>query len=283
MSGGENDQTGVVSDTPDNAFRLDVEQHQSTQGIASSSGVQDVDEDNESHVAKSTQDEFADVRFIPDTPPPTDSNTLETAAGGEGEGENPEVDGRLVATQHRRTKRKRMESILSDGDEEVLPSEGMTSYRDVEGTEVRQNTSPTRQRTDTTEPCHETKFKPLPRGAPRIIEKKGKYTIRKGIRIRDYKVPSPDSSWYLPPPSSPEFQCRDGFDANEASMGYPQPMNPRVQEMGGLVPASLDLDQYPKGLEEMGVNQPEVHRSGQQEGDESAVDLISPVHITRSM
>lgn len=117
----------------------------------------------------------------------------------------------------------------------------MADYFNAEEVDNAQNAPPKRRQTDPPGSCHETKLKPLPRGAPRIIEKKGRYTVHRGIRIRDYKVPSPDSS-YLPPPSSPEFQCRDGFDADEASLGYPRPMYPRVQEIGDLETTSSDPD-----------------------------------------
>lgn len=69
-----------------------------------------------------------------------------------------------------------------------------------------------------------TKLRAVPRGAPRIIERKGQYTIRKGVRIQDYRLPGP-VPWPCVPPSSAEYMCNDGFDINEASLGYPQPMS----------------------------------------------------------
>ncbi|UPK97296.1 hypothetical protein LCI18_008231 [Fusarium solani-melongenae] len=245
-----NEQTDCVPETPKRAFHLDNEQHQSTPSIVSRPCVQELDEDDELdevNAVKSTQDEFASVRCIPETPPPRNSTTLEAVARIE-EGENLDVDGRVIASKHQRTKRKRVEAILSSEEDEPTTSEGITNYLNVKENEVAQNTCPRRQQTDPPGSYHETKLKPLPRGAPRIIEKKGRYTIHRGIRIRDYKVPSPDSS-YLPPPSSPEFQCRDGFDANETPLGYPRPMNSRVKEIGDLETTSLDLDRTIPGRE----------------------------------
>jgi hypothetical protein len=68
------------------------------------------------------------------------------------------------------------------------------------------------------------KLRPVPRGAPRTIERKGQYTIRKGVRIRDYRLPGPNPWPRVSPPNSPEYQCRDGFNEEEVSLGYPQPM-----------------------------------------------------------
>ncbi|KAJ3465907.1 hypothetical protein MRS44_006565 [Fusarium solani] len=239
-----NEQTGCVPETPKRAFHLDDEQRQWMLSIVPSPCVRELDEDDELgevDAVKSTQDEFASVRCIPETPPPSNSTTLEAMARIGEEGENLGVDGRVIASKHRRTKRKRVEAILSSEEDESTTSESLANYLKAEEKEVTQNASPRRQQTHPPESCHETKLKPLPRGAPRIVEKKGRYTIHRGIRIQDYKVPSPDSS-YLPPPSSPEFQCRDGFDANEASLGYPRPMNSRVQEIGDLETTSLDPD-----------------------------------------
>lgn len=69
----------------------------------------------------------------------------------------------------------------------------------------------------------ENKLKPVPRNAPRNIETKGKYTIRKGVRIRDYRVPVRATNACLSPSSSPEFQCRDGFDSKETRSDQPPP------------------------------------------------------------
>ncbi|RSL53119.1 hypothetical protein CEP51_014947 [Fusarium floridanum] len=239
-----NEQTDHVPETPKRALHQDNEQRQSTPGIVPSPHVHELNADDgsgEVDVGKSTEDEVAFVQCIPETPPPSNSPTLEAVAQIGEEGENLNIDGRVGASKHRRPKRKRVEPILSSEDDEAATSEGMASYLNVQENEAAQSPSPGRQKTDSPGPYHETKLKPLPRGAPRIIEKRGRYTIHKGIRMRDYKVPSPDSS-YLPPPSSPEFQCRDGFDANEVSHGCPRPMNPQVQEIGDLETASPDPD-----------------------------------------
>lgn len=90
--------------------------------------------------------------------------------------------------------------------------------------------TPSPTRTHTSESPVVTKLRPVPQGAPRLIEKKGQYTIRKGVRIRDYKLPGP-SPWPCALPSnSLEYQCRDGFDVKEISLGYPQPMVIRLRE-----------------------------------------------------
>ncbi|CVK99655.1 uncharacterized protein FMAN_02462 [Fusarium mangiferae] len=90
--------------------------------------------------------------------------------------------------------------------------------------------TPSPTTTHTSESPVVTKLRPVPQGAPRLIEKKGQYTIRKGVRIRDYKLPGP-SPWPCALPSnSLEYQCRDGFDVKEVSLGYPQPMVIRIRE-----------------------------------------------------
>ncbi|KAI9158297.1 Norsolorinic acid reductase A [Paramyrothecium foliicola] len=63
-----------------------------------------------------------------------------------------------------------------------------------------------------------SKLKPLPRHAPRSIERKGLYIFRSGVRIRDYKVPNVIRHFH-----DLQFRCRDGFDLAER-LGMPRPM-----------------------------------------------------------
>lgn len=60
------------------------------------------------------------------------------------------------------------------------------------------------------------KLREVPPGAPRIVETKGKYTFRKGIRsIGEYRVLSPKGK--TPSPRSSAYQCRDRFDRRQAT------------------------------------------------------------------
>lgn len=146
----------------------------------------------------------------------------------------------------RPTKRRRMESIRSIGDAEYTPDRQFSGkynhdtlalqqkndcQKEIQARRSRQrHGTPSPTTTHTSESPVVTKLRPVPQGAPRLIEKKGQYTIRKGVRIRDYKLPGP-SPWPCALPSnSLEYQCRDGFDAKEVSLGYPQPMVIRIQE-----------------------------------------------------
>lgn len=68
------------------------------------------------------------------------------------------------------------------------------------------------------------KFRSVPRNAPRDIETKGRFSFRKGVRIWDYKVLQTAPGSLTSPPQSLQSQCRDGFDEDETSLGYSQPM-----------------------------------------------------------
>jgi hypothetical protein len=165
------------------------------------------------------------------------------------------------------TKRRRMESIRSIGDAEYTPNRRLSGKYNHDTLALQQKADcrkeiqegrDDQQRHDTPSPTTRhtsespvvTKLRPVPRGAPRLIEKKGQYTIKKGVRIRDYKLPGP-SPWPCALPSnSLEYQCRDGFDVKEVSLGYPQPMVIRLREAGhepttrnhkGLQPRSPSL------------------------------------------
>ncbi|KAM5365602.1 hypothetical protein ACJZ2D_010937 [Fusarium nematophilum] len=171
-------------------------------------------------IVQSTQDEFAFIQFIPETPPPNDSDGLDTVLQNRlGDKGTSTRDSGMTWKICRGPKRKRMESIRSVEGEAPGASRSTSACLDVEEVEAIHKSSP--EESPNTPELSITRLKPVPRGAPRIIEKKGKYTIRKGVRIRDYKIPGPDP-WPDPPsPNSPEFQCRDGFSPNEASLGYP--------------------------------------------------------------
>ncbi|PHH81849.1 hypothetical protein CDD82_7726 [Ophiocordyceps australis] len=72
-----------------------------------------------------------------------------------------------------------------------------------------------------------TLLRPVPKSAPRTIEKMGRFTFRKGVRISDYKMPRPAERPDCP--ESPSWQCRDGFDADETSLGTPRPLAKRLK------------------------------------------------------
>lgn len=72
------------------------------------------------------------------------------------------------------------------------------------------------------------KLKPIPANAPRIVEKKGRFTFRKGVRIRDYRVLD---IGFIPSPASTQFQCRDRFDDMELPGGKSQAMHRQISEI----------------------------------------------------
>ncbi|KAF5026703.1 hypothetical protein F66182_1210 [Fusarium sp. NRRL 66182] len=179
-----------------------------------------LEEDLEANVVGSIIDEFAFIRFIPETPPP------DRSAARQSNKINDEdyYSRRWQLLRARQVKRRRMESIRSvEGSEDTpdqrLPETPCTREKEALHRRPSQRTPP-----QTPESPVVSKLRPVPPGAPRLIEKKGRYTIRKGVRIRDYRLPDPNPWLCAPPSSSPVYQCRDGFDGNEASLGYPQPM-----------------------------------------------------------
>lgn len=61
----------------------------------------------------------------------------------------------------------------------------------------------------------------FPPGAPGLVETKGKYTFRKGIRsTREYRILPPKAK--VISPRSPAYQCRDGFDRHQATDRRPR-------------------------------------------------------------
>lgn len=76
------------------------------------------------------------------------------------------------------------------------------------GSEARQTTFP--------------RLKELPPSTPRLVVKRGGFTFRKGVRIREYKILKPLRYRYTH--RSRQFRCQDGFNLDEASLGKPQPM-----------------------------------------------------------
>ncbi|PHH66764.1 hypothetical protein CDD81_5896 [Ophiocordyceps australis] len=83
-----------------------------------------------------------------------------------------------------------------------------------------------------TPPRRKTFLRPVPRSAPRTIEKMGRFTFRKGVRISDYKMPRPAERPDCP--ESPSWQCRDGFDADETSLGTPKPLSKRTKLLSDI-------------------------------------------------
>ncbi|KAF7560542.1 hypothetical protein G7046_g3625 [Stylonectria norvegica] len=140
-------------------------------------------------------------------------------------------------------KRKRMESIRS------VYGQGRSAIKDeldpVELEEEPVVRVPTQQGLKDEPPAAQTKkLKPVPRNALRNIEKKGKYTIRQGVQIRDYRVPRRTGNPYWSSHSNLGFQCRDGFDGRETSLGHPRPMSKRSRVLDNsehMLPALLDL------------------------------------------
>ncbi|KFA65233.1 hypothetical protein S40285_01511 [Stachybotrys chlorohalonatus IBT 40285] len=57
------------------------------------------------------------------------------------------------------------------------------------------------------------RFRALPPNAPRLMERKGPYIFRSGLRITDFKIPRRKLS--QPSHASLSFQCRDGFNEEE--------------------------------------------------------------------
>lgn len=136
-------------ETPKRTSHLDDEQGQSTPSIVNSPCIHALDGDEEfgeGDVVKSTPDEFASVQWyvrprhyeqcadpssslsIPETPPRSNWAALETVARKEEEGENSDASRRVVAGKHRRTKRKRVEPILSSEEDEPT-TEGIRSMQ----------------------------------------------------------------------------------------------------------------------------------------------------------
>lgn len=115
--------------------------------------------------------------------------------------------------------KRRLETIVDD-----IPPSALAKRR-----EQTSSCPPQRSRQQPTTAPSESKLKQLPPNAPRDIEKKGRYTFRKGVRIRDYQVPTAGDP--PPMPSSVQFQCRDGFDGHEAFIaGFSRPMVKRSRD-----------------------------------------------------
>lgn len=94
------------------------------------------------------------------------------------------------------------------------------------------------------------KLRPLPRNAPRSIEKTGRYKIRKGVRIRDYSVPLRRQGSTLSSTTGLEFQCRDGFTEDEAAEWRPQVVKKRclIPHAASVCSPAVLLDQLPLHL-----------------------------------
>ncbi|CEI69757.1 unnamed protein product [Fusarium venenatum] len=132
------------------------------------------------------------------------------------------IQVQLPLKLERRAKKRRTESIRSDEDTQrarSMPGNIATGEEHISHGRPSPE-SPSRL----LEVVVVTKLRPVPRGAPRTIERKGQYTIRKEVRIGDYKLPGPNPWPRASLPNSPDYQCRDGFNEKEASLGYPQPM-----------------------------------------------------------
>ncbi|QPC62153.1 hypothetical protein HYE67_004384 [Fusarium culmorum] len=132
------------------------------------------------------------------------------------------IQVQLPLKLERRLKIQRTESVRSDEDTQSVRSVSVNT--DVEDDELSHKRPSPKPPSQPFETVITTKPRPVPKGAPRTIERKGQYTIRKGVRIRDYRLPGPNPWPRASPSNSLEYQCRDGFNEKEASLGYPQPM-----------------------------------------------------------
>ncbi|CAF3491340.1 unnamed protein product [Fusarium graminearum] len=132
------------------------------------------------------------------------------------------IQVQLPLKLERRLKIQRTESIRSDEDTQSVRSVSVNT--DVEDDELSHERPSPKPPSQPFETVITTKLRPVPKGAPRTIERKGQYTIRKGVRIQDYRLPGPNPWPRASPSNSLEYQCRDGFNEKEASLGYPQPM-----------------------------------------------------------
>ncbi|KAJ4006730.1 hypothetical protein NW752_010731 [Fusarium irregulare] len=184
---------------------------------------EDINEEIE--IPESWIGEFARVKLIPETPQKKSKQKRPRDSSLPVGIENQDVQVRIPLRSERRLKKRRTESIRStQGTEYSGNLSGDTSVTD----EWMSDESPPPEPPSPEEPIV-TKLRPVPRGAPRIIEKQGKFTIRRGVRIRDYKMPGPMPWPRTPLPNSLEYQCRDGFNEKEASLGQPKPMVARRQ------------------------------------------------------
>ncbi|KAH7189325.1 uncharacterized protein B0J16DRAFT_397325 [Fusarium flagelliforme] len=179
---------------------------------------QDINEEIE--IPESWIGEFARVKLIPETPQKKIGQKWSRDSSQPADTEDQHVQVREPLRLERRHKKRRTESIRSTQRTEYSEnSSGDTSVAD----EWISDESPPPEPPSLGEPTV-TKLRPVPRGAPRIIERQGKFTIRRGVRIRDYRMPGPVPWPRAALSNSLEYQCRDGFNEKEASLGYPKPM-----------------------------------------------------------
>ncbi|CAM1511621.1 Fc.00g091340.m01.CDS01 [Cosmosporella sp. VM-42] len=126
----------------------------------------------------------------------------------------PDSVSRVIRTTWTGTKRKRVESIHSaDGEEPTTPKLDLA---------VLSLESPGEPKTPVAK-----RLKAVPRNAPRAVKTFGVYSIRNGIRSREFKVINRITKPFLSPTNIAEFQCRDGFAGSQGSLGYLQPMKKR--------------------------------------------------------
>ncbi|EWG45365.1 hypothetical protein FVEG_15816 [Fusarium verticillioides 7600] len=217
-------------DDDNTEFGQDIGSGRKRSRSQSSASSPSLEEHDDAASPESATDEFTNVEFIPETPIRQRQTSQPLFDSPAGDVENRASQLQLLPLRESRpTKRRRMESIRSIGDAEYTPHRRSLQIQARRNSQQRDET-PSPTRTHTSESPVVTKLRPVPQGAPRLIEKKGQYTIRKGVRIRDYKLPGP-SPWPCALPSnSLEYQCRDGFDVKEISLGYPQPMVIRLRE-----------------------------------------------------
>lgn len=115
------------------------------------------------------------------------------------------------------SKRRRLETIVDEGPRPEVTTCGK-----------RTNSPLKRPKQPSTQTTPEKKLKKVPPNAPKVIERKGKYTFRKGVRIRDYRIPVAKSAPAVP--WSRQFQCRDSFDGHEIPASLPRAMKKMARE-----------------------------------------------------
>ena len=139
----------------------------------------------------------------------------------------------------------------------------------MEECQGEQTNHPANLEDDECSPPMKKKLRPVPRNAPRNIEKTGKFTIRKGVRIREYNVPRRRPGADPSPTSSPEFQCRDGFTQDETLTGCPQLAPKRVNTHNSATeyPRVL-LDQLPlRPADRASQRENDIVRGHEEDGD----------------
>lgn len=139
------------------------------------------------------------------------SSRHETLRQSEESGVIARADAQNEGLSTRPQKRRRAETITDDGSQGQALKIQCESGISGETTKL----SPVRSVAEESK-----KLQPVPANAPRDMEKWGRFTFIKGVRIRDYQFPTPKSP--TPRPQSRQYQCRDSFDGSQRrALGSP--------------------------------------------------------------